>query len=207
MNVLVIGAAGKTGKLVVEKALKAGHQVTAFVHHAEGYEPASPEVRVVEGDAADHTIMDTAMVDQDAVIDTVAVKKPYKEDTIEESIAQVVLRAMKAHGVRRLAAVSALGVGSSAKQAPFIYEHLLVPTMLRGIIKGKARMESTIANADVDYVIARPALLKDGEPTGVTVYIEGHKAHSITRADVAHFLVESLQNDAYLGQSVTIASN
>ena len=32
MNVLVIGAAGKTGRAVVAQALAAGHEVTAFMH-------------------------------------------------------------------------------------------------------------------------------------------------------------------------------
>ena len=35
MKVLVIGAAGKSGRAVVEQALAAGHDVTAFVHKTE----------------------------------------------------------------------------------------------------------------------------------------------------------------------------
>ena len=33
MKVTVIGAAGKSGRVVVEQALAAGHDVTAFVHN------------------------------------------------------------------------------------------------------------------------------------------------------------------------------
>jgi nucleoside-diphosphate-sugar epimerase len=50
MEVLVIGAAGKSGRAVVEQALAAGHDVTAFVHKTEAYLPDS-NVRVIEGDA------------------------------------------------------------------------------------------------------------------------------------------------------------
>ena len=35
MKVLVIGAGGKTGKLVVQRSLAAGHTVTALVHADE----------------------------------------------------------------------------------------------------------------------------------------------------------------------------
>lgn len=46
MNVLIIGAAGKTGAIVVEQAMAAGHVVTAFVRDATTYRsPAN--VRVV----------------------------------------------------------------------------------------------------------------------------------------------------------------
>ena len=33
MRILVIGAAGRTGKHIVERALGHGHDVTAFVHN------------------------------------------------------------------------------------------------------------------------------------------------------------------------------
>ena len=77
MNVLVIGAAGKTGSAVVEQALTAGHQVTAFVHQKEGYD-APENVRVVEGDATDPATVAAAVAGQDAVLDTIGAKHPTK---------------------------------------------------------------------------------------------------------------------------------
>jgi len=41
MKVLVIGAAGKSGKAVVEAALSTDHQVTAFVRAIGEYQPAN----------------------------------------------------------------------------------------------------------------------------------------------------------------------
>jgi uncharacterized protein YbjT (DUF2867 family) len=46
MNVLIIGAAGKTGAIVVDRAVAAGHVVTAFVRDAATYR-APANVRVV----------------------------------------------------------------------------------------------------------------------------------------------------------------
>jgi putative NADH-flavin reductase len=84
MKVLVIGAPGKTGRVVVEQALAAGHDVTAFVHKTEGYLPHS-KVRVLEGDARDRSAMDSAMLGQDAVIDTIGGKLSFKTTTLEAS--------------------------------------------------------------------------------------------------------------------------
>jgi uncharacterized protein YbjT (DUF2867 family) len=55
MKILVIGAAGKSGRAVVEAALSAGHQVTAFVHTIGEYQPAN--ITVIEGDATDVVAM------------------------------------------------------------------------------------------------------------------------------------------------------
>ncbi|MDJ0367810.1 NAD(P)H-binding protein [Hymenobacter sp. H14-R3] len=53
-----MGAAGKTGRAVVEQALAAGHQLTAFVHQVGNY--AVPNVCVVAGDATDPAAMTAA---------------------------------------------------------------------------------------------------------------------------------------------------
>ncbi len=94
MKILVIGAAGRTGKAAVERAIAAGHQVTAFVRdagelHVDG-------VRVVEGDATNENAVEAAIRDQDAVLDTVGGTTPYKQTTLETSVARVVITAMEA---------------------------------------------------------------------------------------------------------------
>lgn len=207
MNVLVIGAAGKTGKAVVEQAVAAGHQVTAFVRKAAEYQ--GPAVRVVEGDAADGNAMDAAVKGQEAVLDTIGGKTPYKATTLESSAAHTIIAAMRRQGARRLVVTSMLGEGDSTANAPF-YERLLVATFLRGADKDKAAMETAVEKSELDWVILRPAILTDDPAQGHVRVFEaatGEKAHKITRADLAAFMVAQLTSDQYLHQAVTIANS
>jgi len=206
MKVLVIGAAGKTGRAVVEQAVAAGHQVTAFVHTADGYKAS--DVRVIEGDAADSTQMDAAVLGQDAVLDTIGGKTPYKATTLESSAAVTIITSMQRNDVRRLVVTSMLGVGDSEANTP-IYDRLLVSTFLRGADKDKAAMESAVESSGLDWVILRPAILSD-DPAKGDVQVFGidtdEKAHKITRADLASFMIAQLSSDEYLHQAVTIAN-
>ena len=153
MNVLVIGAAGRTGKAVVAQAVAAGHQVTAFVHQAG--DDAAPNVRIIVGDATDGAAVAAAVAGQDAVLDTIGGKTPYQATTLEASVASVVVAAMRQHGVRRLVVVSMLGEGESTANAPF-YGRLLMATFLRGDSKDKAAMEAAVTGSDLDWVILPP---------------------------------------------------
>ncbi|MBN4001661.1 NAD(P)H-binding protein [Nostoc sp. LPT] len=207
MKVLVIGAAGKTGRTVVEQGVAAGHQVTAFVHKADEYEVS--DVRVIEGDATDSATMDAAVVGQDAVVDTIGGKTPYKETTLESSAANTIIAAMQRNGVRRLIVTSMIGEGESEANAT-LYERLLVSTLLRGADKDKAAMESAVESSGLDWVILRPAILNDDPAKGnVRVFDAktGEKAHKITRADLAAFMLAQLSNNEYLHQAVTIANS
>ena len=207
MKVLVVGAGGKTGRAVVEQAVAAGHEVTAFVHHADGYDVAG--VRVVEGDATDRDAVEAAVAGQDAVLDTIGGKTPYKETTLEASAAGAIVTAMKRHGVRRLVVTSTLGEGESKKNAPFSVR-LLALTFLRGAVKDKAAMKAVLESSGLDWMVLRPAILTDGSATGHVQVFDpetGKKAHKITRADLAAFMVAQLTSDEHLQQAVTIANS
>ncbi len=206
MNVLVLGASGKTGSLVVESALAKGHAVTVLVRHADKFEHHG-NVRVVSGDATKQEDVTKAVEGNHAVIDTIGGPTPYKETMLERTAAHNVIAAMRATGARRLVVISMMGLGTSSEQSPFWYEHLLMPTFLRGSTKDKAALEQEVNASGLDFVIARPPLLKDDPATGrVTVLDEG-TGHDITRADLAAFLVDQLDSNQYLGRAVTVVNH
>ncbi len=208
MKVLVIGAAGKSGRAVVEKALAAGHDVTAFVHKAEGYLPDS-NVRVIEGDARDRSAMDSAMLGQDAVIDTIGGKLSFKTTTLEASAAATIIASMQSSGVRRLVVISVIGAGESVANTNW-YERLFLSTLLRSEMKDKAAMEAIVDASGLDWIIVRLPFLTDDPGSGkVHVFSaeSGETAHKLTRADLAAFMVAQLSSDEYLQKAVAIANS
>lgn len=69
-NLVVLGASGRTGRLVVEQALAAGHLVTALVRSPEKLTLRHPKLRVVVGDATDSSALSRALEGAVAVIST-----------------------------------------------------------------------------------------------------------------------------------------
>lgn len=206
MKVIVFGASGKTGAMVVEKAKAAGHEVTAFSHG--GNEPPPSDVRIISGDASDANAVRRAVAGQDAVIATIGGSTPWKDSGLEARTAEAIITGMKAEGVRRLIIVSAMGVGDSADQASFIYGKLLIPTMIRGVVKDKTHMEDEVDASGLEFVIARPAMLSDDPENGaLRVVPEPQKANHARRGDLAQFLVDQLTSDAHLGQAVVVGND
>ena len=199
MKVLVIGAAGKSGEALVNEALAAGHKVTAFVRGAAQYKKAN--VRVVA--------VDVAVAGQDAVIDALGGKTPWKVTTMETSAAHNIVDAMRRNGVRRLLKISVVGAGESVKNAGFFNEHLLMRTFLKGLLVDKAGMEAEIEGSNLDWTLVRPPMLTNAEKTGVARVLStegGEKAHKIGRADLAAFMVQQLESGLYVRQAVTVTT-
>jgi putative NADH-flavin reductase len=91
MDVLVLGATGSVGRLVVEEALRRGHRVTALVRHPEKL--GAPAVRAVEGDALDPAAVSRAVADQDAVIYVLGAGNVRRTTLFSEST-RILLKAM-----------------------------------------------------------------------------------------------------------------
>ncbi len=206
MQVTVFGAAGKTGRQVVEQGVTRGHTLTAFVHSAKDFAPVSG-VTVVEGDVNDFRAVVAAIAQGGGVIDCIGGSTPYKQTGLEQAAAENILRAMEEKTASPLVVISAVGVGESKEQGTFVYEHLLVPTFLRGAVKDKTEMELEVKSGSVAFTIVRPPALKDDAATGKYAPVpQGETAESITRADLASFLLDQLTDASHRGTAVTVAN-
>ena len=98
---------------------------------------------------------------------------------------------MQRHGVRRLVAVSSLGVGDSIANVPPFFR-ALIPIFFRGAMPDKEGMESQLRSSTLDWTIVRPAGLTDGPATKtVQIVTPQSRRHvrGISRADVAAFIL------------------
>ena len=120
-----------------------------------------------------------------------------------------IVRAMEKHGVRRLICESSLGVGDSKGRLGIFYNLILVPLLLRGMFADKAAQEEIIRASSLDWVIVRPTSLTNGPRKGTyrAGMDIGHwfRPTSISRADVADFMLKQLTDDTWLRKTPGVA--
>jgi putative NADH-flavin reductase len=209
MNLLVIGASQGTGALCVRQALGAGHRVTAFARSPQrlGFDHAN--LRKLAGDFHQEASVSAAVSGHDAVIVTASATrlKAFKENPryFSQGTAYVVA-AMKASSARRLVILSAFGVGESRQQANFLLRALMIDGILRTPFEDHERQEALVRESPLEWVIARPGRLTNGPARAR--YVTGTGAQrvpaSISRADLAHFLVQACQVPTWVRQAVQL---
>ena len=209
MNILVIGASQGTGALVVKEALARGHEVSALARSPHKLQIEHPKLKKMQGDFHQRqSVMDTVK-GHDAVIVTASstTLKGFREKPNYFSQGTgLVIEAMKASGVRRLAILSAYGVGDSRKLVNFLVDKLLISWILKLPFEDHEREEQLVRASGLDWVIARPGRLTNGP--GRKQYQKKAALEkvpfSIARADVADFLVEAVTTDTWLHQAVQL---
>jgi putative NADH-flavin reductase len=207
MRVLVIGAAGRTGRLIVERALGHGHDVTAFVHQ-KPLELSEDRLTSVAGDVRDFDDVSAAVAGKHAVAFAISQASGSGSDVHEAGIANVI-HAMAESMVSRLAAVSAAGTFARKDKHLTLKQRTLIATALHTVYEDLEAMELRIMASDLDWTIVRPVALTNDPPSGqYRVSLDGQvplKSSKIPRADVASLVVKALETDTYWRRSVVIA--
>lgn len=207
MNILIIGCTRGIGLELLKQCLEAGHLVTALARNPAKIAMHHENLCVVEGDIVDPVSVNKAVKGQDAVCLTVGVPITFKPVSVFSAGTATVLEAMKTHDVRRLICVTGIGAGSSRGHGGFLYDRIFKPLLLRTIYEDKDLQEQLIEKSGRDWVIARPAGLTNGPKTGnylTLTHLEGITAKRISRADVAHFIVEELAQPRFDGKAVLL---
>jgi putative NADH-flavin reductase len=205
MKVLVLGATGQTGRLIVSDAVMKGHSVTALVRSAAGADLLGTEL--IEGDARDEIALGRAMDDCDAVVSALGTGMGFREVSLLTEATRALVSTMTRRRIRRLVCISALGVGDSRGHGGFVFDRLFQPLLLSQAYKDKNRQEAAIRASSLDWVIVRPAMLTDEPARGsVTAVIDlaGINGGKVARADVAQFVVDQLTTDTWLRRTPII---
>src|SRR6202789_2400873 len=88
MKIIVFGATGGTGKLILTQALAKGHSVTAFVRNPEGL-PAHPQIHVVQGDLFDPAAVVDAIRGHRAVLSALGARDLKKTSVLAQAIPNI----------------------------------------------------------------------------------------------------------------------
>jgi uncharacterized protein YbjT (DUF2867 family) len=159
MRIAVLGASGRTGRVVVARALAAGHDVRAVVRSADRAPAGSTPALA---DALDIPALTEAFLGMDAVISCLGHVKGQGDGTLLASSSRATLEAMAGSGVDRFVVVSASGafVGGDDPLTRFIAKPIL-NRILRENMDDTRAMEAVLRASGVDWTALRPSQLVD----------------------------------------------
>jgi uncharacterized protein YbjT (DUF2867 family) len=207
MRILVLGATGGAGRLIVGEAVAKNHAVVALVRsktNAAGLAGAE----LIEGDARDEAALTRAITGCDAVISSLGTAiSPFREVTLLSAATRALVGVMERQNIRRLVCITGMGAGDSRGHGGFFYDWLFQPLLLRRVYEDKDRQEEAIRASALDWVIVRPTLLNDEPARGrirALTDLTGVHGGKIARADVANFVVQQLTTDAWLQKAPLI---
>jgi uncharacterized protein YbjT (DUF2867 family) len=187
MNVLVIGANGHTGRLIIKEL------VNSTQHFAKAMIRKSEQTKDMEDLGARPIVADLeqdfsyALENVNAVIFAAGSGSKTGEDktiAIDQNGARKAVDYAKQHGIERFIMLSSMGADQPEN----------APEGMHVYLKAKHEADVHLQESGLNYTIVRPGALTfdDAEGTIIAEHSIADKSGSIPRADVAKVLVESL---------------
>jgi uncharacterized protein YbjT (DUF2867 family) len=212
LKIAVLGANGRTGRLVVEQALTRGDVVVGYVRNTEGI-AASPGFKIAVGQLGDMHALKAAINGADAVLvclGTHGKRMSKNVDLMQKSLASII-KAMKEADVPRLVLVSAYGVGDSARTAGLI-ARVIYKMLVGAIYRDKERSEALLPDSGLKWTIVYPVILTDGPLADAVEVRPMAQVHNVaglpkvSRADVARVMLDAARDEGAIGQKLLVTS-
>ena len=200
-HLLVLGATGATGQLVVSQALAAGHSVTALVRSPEKITTAHPNLTVIKGQPTDPADVGRAIAGTDAVISTLGAMK----GTLMTDTTRALLASTEESDTRPIVVMSTFAAARDRLTGP---AKALTGLMMGAPIKDRTAAEELLRRSGRRYVIAHATLLTNGPATGsAKVVPDGTRVsmrNKVSRADVATWLLQAATEENAVSREVVI---
>jgi len=215
MKILVLGATGRTGKLIIQEALKKGHTVSAIARDPEKLKDFN--IEITQGTPYDYETVEKAIAGCGAVINTLNVSRrsdnlwatlAAPKDIISKSAANA-KQAMEKAGIKRFVALSTTGAGRSWNYIPLMLKVIVSISNLKYAFQDHGRQEELLENSNLDYTICRAPMHSDKLiETEVVATQEGTKPASmyLSRISAAQFFIRIIENSEHIRETITIAN-
>ncbi len=210
MKLAVFGATGGVGTQLVRFGLERGHTVTAVVRDPAKFGlPGHEALQVVTvPDVGDLERVRAAVSGCDAVLSGIG-PSGFKDVGAASVPNRHVLSALQGTGVERFVVVSAAPVGPTPDGEGVVGRVMfsVLRRVAAGIFGDLARMERDVAASDLKWTVMRPPRLIDGAAGDYRTAIGGNvvNGHVVSRAAVAHAMLELLADDRSVRQVVGVA--
>ncbi len=203
MKIVLFGATGKTGNIVLELALNAGHEVTAVVRDAIKITMLHENLTIKTANLFDKNSVISVSKGAALAISCLGGDANNKSTLLSDMI-KIIVPAIEEAGVKKMFHISSAGIHN---EMPGVIAKLFVNLFYKNAITDHKIAAECIINSGLDYLILRPLSLTDGEMTknfrtSDSTVPRGGK--NINRADVAFFLVEAIDKKGYKNKSISL---
>jgi putative NADH-flavin reductase len=216
MKVAIFGASGATGKLLTQRSLDAGYEVTTLLRNPDMF-PMRDRVHVIQGSAFESAPVRQTIEGADVVLSALGANSLKKEDVLERAVPQIISAmqqtATQSKPVRRLIVLGSAGaLSNSLDKQPawrrWIVQNIIYNTFLKWPVASQISQWNNIFRSNLDWTMVMPPMLTNSPAHG-HYRIDGdalpHNGGRVSREDVADFMMQQIVSPQWVRKGVYIS--
>jgi uncharacterized protein YbjT (DUF2867 family) len=203
-SLAIVGASGGLGEKLIARALERGYRVNALVRDPTRLQRQAELLTVFMLDAGSGAGIEPGLERCQHVICAVG-------GQVTDCVAHVVRElAKRKKPPQRLVLVSRLGASESRPQSERVSGPIRrrAASLWPSVFRDNTQAEAIVRTSKLPYTIIRPTRLTDAPATGNVVAVTAAEPppHRVSRTDLAHFIIDSLDKAEWAGREVTVGA-
>lgn len=207
--ILILGATGLTGRLIAAELVKNGYtQIVVLVRNLQHPHVANLKelgVEIAHGDARNVLILHRIVPKVDTVINALGSRNLLRPH--ESEVTRYILAELNNNPQKRYLTISSMGVADSWSKLKFATK-VLYSIFLGQILRDKAKMEASIKQSKVKWIVVRPGILDNKMSGNVKLAVApSNLLGRVSRQVVAENIVKMLEGNEYWGKIVEVVQS
>jgi putative NADH-flavin reductase len=217
MKILILGATGRTGKLILEETLNQGYEVNCLVREPKKITENHNNLKILKGSPERISDLEKAIMDCDGIISALNISRksdfPWSKlrtpPMFLSDVMKNIISLTEKNGLKRIIVCSAWGVAETEKEIPVWFKWFIKNSNNIGVAyKDHERQENELKKSKLDWTIVRPTGLTNfkNQKKVIESYSNEPKPKlTISRKNVAKFMVNALKRNELIGQTPVIS--
>ena len=213
-KILILGATGRTGKLLLRQMLHRGYEVNVLIRDTERL-VKHENISVFEGTPTDVKALEKAMEGCEVVISALNISRtsdfPWAKlrtqpDFLSQTLNNVIQLGTDI-GVIRVIVISAWGVGDTRSHIPWWFKWIIDYSNIGVAYRDHERQEKLLVESGIEYTIIRPVGLINSETEKdvlVSLNNTPKPGLTISRKNVARLIISILENNLFINEMPVI---
>jgi len=214
MKILLLGATGRTGNLILQQLINRGHSVNLLVRYRHKVRLVSELINIFEGSTFDVSLLGLAMEGCEAVISALNISRkndfPWSPLRTPTDLLSVTMKNLITlvgpYHIKRIIMISAWGVNETRKDIPGWFRWIIDHSNIGPAYEDHALQEKMLSATDLNWTMIRPVGLTNFGLNKVKVSINNlpRPALLISRKSVAEFTADILEQATFIGLAPVI---
>lgn len=216
MKILLLGATGRTGKLVMDEAIRRGYTLNCLVRDAKKIKSRHEHLRIFEGSPEKPADLEAAIQGCEAILNVLNISRtsdfPWAKlrtpPTFLSDVMSTLIRLAQKYNINRVIICSAWGASETKKDVPAWFRWFIDNSNIGFAYRDHERQEKLLRKSSLSWTIVRPAGLTNSKRTQKIIESFNNKPKpkmTISRISVAKYLVDAITNDELIGKAPVIS--
>jgi len=216
MKILILGATGRTGKLVLAEALKQGYEVNCLVREPNRIKEDDKKLNIFKGSPERISELKNAIKGCDGIISALNISRksdfPWSKlrtpKTFLSDVMKNIISISKNNEINRIVVCSAWGVAETEKEIPFWFNWFIKNSNIGVAYKDHEKQERLLELSNSKWTIVRPTGLTNfkKEKKIIESYNNEPKPNlTVSRKNVAKFMVDAMKKAELIGKKPVIS--